>query len=58
LSQKKGHRLKPHFSDYRTRDKARNDIVDYIEIFFNSKRLHSYLGYLSPMDFENRLTLK
>lgn len=35
-------------SVYRSREEARGDIVDYIEIFFNSKRRHSYLGYLSP----------
>jgi len=37
---------------YRTRTEARRDIIDYIEMFYNSHRLHSYLGYLSPMDFE------
>jgi putative transposase len=47
-----------HFSDYRTREQARDDLVDYIEMFYNSKRLHSYLGYLSPMDFENMWTMK
>ena len=37
---------------YRTRAEARRDIVDYIEMFYNSQRLHSYLGYLSPNKFE------
>lgn len=32
------------FSNYRTRDEAKNDIVDYIEMFYNSRRRHSYLG--------------
>jgi len=37
---------------------VRHDIVDYIEMFYNSERLHSYNGYLSPNDFEKReLTL-
>jgi len=31
---------------------ARRDLVDYIEMFYNSERLHSYNGYLSPNDFE------
>ena len=38
--------------NYQSREKARHDIVDYIEMFYNSKRRHSYLGYLSPKDFE------
>jgi len=39
---------------YRTCDEAKSDIIDYIEMFYNSKRLHSYLGYLSPREFERR----
>jgi putative transposase len=31
---------------------VRRDIVDYIEMFYNSQRLHSFNGYLSPNDFE------
>ncbi len=37
---------------YVTREQAKKDIVDYIEMFYNSSRLHSTLGYLSPMEFE------
>jgi putative transposase len=37
---------------YRTRDHARADVFDYIERFYNPKRRHSTLGYLSPMEFE------
>ena len=39
---------------YRTRDEARADIFDYIEVFYNRKRRHGYLGKISPVDFENR----
>jgi putative transposase len=39
---------------YRTRDEARADIFDYIESFYNRKRRHSYLGYISPVAFEKR----
>jgi transposase InsO family protein len=46
------------FSNYTTRDAARKDIVDYIEIFYNSKRRHSYLGYMSPKEFEKKWLLK
>ena len=37
---------------YIGRQEARDDVIDYIEMFYNSKRLHSYLGYVSPNDFE------
>jgi putative transposase len=41
-----------HFVNYQTREEAKLDIVDYIEMFYNSRRLHSYLGYMSPREFE------
>ena len=34
------------------RDAARTDIFFYIEAFYNRKRRHSTLGYLSPVAFE------
>jgi len=37
---------------YRTRDHARADVFDYIERFYNPKRRHSTLGYLSPREYE------
>ena len=37
---------------YATRQDARDDVIDYIEMFYNSRRLHSSLGYVSPNDFE------
>ncbi|MGE4218972.1 MAG: IS3 family transposase [Alphaproteobacteria bacterium] len=37
---------------YRTRDEARANVFDYIERFYNPRRRHSKLGYLSPMAFE------
>ncbi|WP_352536480.1 IS3 family transposase [Mesorhizobium sp. M0114] len=37
---------------YRTRDAAKADVFDYIERFYNPKRRHSTLGYLSPVEFE------
>ena len=42
---------------YRTRDQAKADVFDYIECFYNPRRRHSTLGYLSPIDFEKRATL-
>lgn len=43
---------------YKTRDMAKADVMDYIEMFYNSRRLHSTLGYVSPMQFENEFLLK
>ena len=37
---------------YKSRDEARRSIFEYIEIFYNRKRLHSAIGYLSPVEFE------
>ena len=37
---------------YRTREEARISIFEYIEIFYNRKRLHSAIGYHSPAEFE------
>lgn len=37
---------------YRTRDEARADVFDYIERFYNTRRRHSTIGYLSPVNFE------
>lgn len=37
---------------YQTRAEARADIFAYIESWYNSKRLHSSLGYLSPAEYE------
>jgi len=41
-----------HWRSYQTREEARADIVEYITMFYNSRRLHSYLGYQSPDEFE------
>jgi putative transposase len=41
-----------HWRSYQTREQARADIVEYITMFYNSRRLHSYLGYQSPDEFE------
>ncbi len=42
-------------SDWPTRDAARLAIFDYIECWYNQKRRHSSLGYLSPVEYEQQL---
>ena len=37
---------------YKTRDMARADIFDYVEVFYNRQRRHSHLGGVSPEAFE------
>ena len=36
---------------------TRADVFDYIECFYNPRRRHSTLGYLSPIDFEKQAAL-
>ena len=43
---------------YRTRAQARSDIFAYIETFYNARRLHSSLDYVSPREFERRFAAK
>jgi transposase InsO family protein len=40
---------------FATRAEARSAIFDYIEAFYNRTRLHSSLGYVSPVTFESKL---
>nr|WP_133134846.1 IS3 family transposase [Legionella nautarum] len=42
------------WQNYQTRWEAQQDILNYIIMFYNSHRLHSYLGYLSPNQFEKQ----
>jgi len=37
---------------YRSREQARSDVFDYIECFYNPRRRHSTIGYVSPIQFE------
>ena len=41
-----------HWRNYQTRIDAQQDILNYISMFYNSYRLHSYLGYVSPNQYE------
>jgi putative transposase len=44
-----------HRTHFATRQEARMAIFEWIEIFYNRERLHSALGYQSPVDFETQL---
>jgi putative transposase len=41
-----------HGADFATRAQARAAIFEYIEVFYNAKRRHSWLGYVSPAEYE------
>jgi transposase InsO family protein len=38
---------------WQTRAEARNDLFEYMEVFYNRKRRHSHDGYLSPVEYED-----
>ncbi|RDH90245.1 MAG: IS3 family transposase, partial [endosymbiont of Lamellibrachia luymesi] len=40
---------------YQTRYEAQQDVLDYISMFYNSRRLHSYLDYMNPNEYEQKL---
>ena len=41
---------------YSTRDDARGDVIDYIEMFYNTRRRHGFNEMLSPVEYEKRFT--
>ena len=41
-----------HHQRYETRGEAKQDIFEYIEVFYNRERIHSANNYLSPVDYE------
>ena len=43
-----------HHQQFDTRDEARAAVFEYIEMFYNRQRLHSSIGYVSPVEFEER----
>ena len=43
-----------HGERFVTRDAVKKHVFEYIEIYYNRKRLHSMLGYQSPASFENK----
>ena len=43
-----------HHERFRTRQKARDKIFDYIEVFYNRSRIHSTIEYFAPAEYEAR----
>lgn len=43
-----------HHRRFETREQAKQDIFEYIEVFYNRQRKHSTLGYRTPVEFEQR----
>jgi transposase InsO family protein len=41
--------------DFESEEAAQSELFEYIEVFYNQKRLHSALGYMSPAQFERRI---
>ena len=41
-----------HHENFKTRDEAQQSIFEYIEVYYNRKRMHSTNNYSSPVDFE------
>jgi putative transposase len=44
-----------HWRNYETRYEAQQDVMNYITMWYNSNRLHSYLRYQCPNDFELKI---
>ena len=44
-----------HHENYQTKAQANQSIFEYIEIFYNRKRLHSSNNYMSPVDYEAKM---
>lgn len=42
-----------HHRDFQTREQARGEIFEYIELFYNRRRLHQSLSYQTPMEYES-----
>ena len=42
---------KTYDKEFKTREKLMSSVFEFIEVYYNRQRLHSSLGYLSPIDF-------
>ena len=46
-----------HRNKFKTRDEAKRKIFEYVEMYYNRKRAHSTIGYLSPFEYERQAIL-
>ena len=44
--------MKCNIGQYQNRYEVRQSIFEYLEVFYNHERLHSALGYKTPVEFE------
>jgi len=42
---------------FKTRDKSRTSVFEYIEVFYNRQRRHQSLDYVSPADYERSMAV-
>ncbi len=40
---------------FETKEQAKREIFEYIEIYYNRQSIHSSLGYLSPVEYEMKM---
>ena len=40
-----------YLKNYATIEEVKQDVFEYVEIIYNRKRMHSYLGYMSPVEY-------
>lgn len=40
-----------YLKKYATIEEVKADIFEYVELFYNRKRMHSYLDYMSPVEY-------
>ncbi len=43
-----------YHEDYRSRAQARQSVFEYIEVFYNRKRRHAFLNYMTPVEYEEK----
>jgi len=43
-----------YHEDYKTREEAKQNIFEYIEVFYNRQRRHAFLNYMAPVEYEEK----